>query len=183
MRAFGEVLAAVLMKVRIRLGWDNAVEQWLARVNFVAANVPELQFPPIGDSEKTLLIEQVCEGATSYREIKDRPVSPSLKSWLNAEQAGLLEELAPERVKLPNGRGAKIIYGSDWPTIAARVQDLYGVAGSITIARGRIPLRIQVLAPNHRPIQITEDLETFWRENYPKIKKELQRKYPKHEWR
>jgi len=46
-----------------------------------------------------------------------------------------------------------------------------------------VPLVIQVLAPNHRPIQITQNLETFWRDNYPKIKQELQRKYPRHEWR
>ena len=46
-----------------------------------------------------------------------------------------------------------------------------------------MPLRIEVLAPNHRPIQITDDLTTFWRDSYPKIKQELQRKYPKHQWR
>ena len=65
----------------------------------------------------------------------------------------------------------------------ARIQDLYDTPRGLSVGRGRIALRIQVLAPNHRPIQITEDLATFWRENYPKIKKELQRKYPKHEWR
>jgi ATP-dependent helicase HrpB len=69
------------------------------------------------------------------------------------------------------------------PTIAARIQDLYDTPRGLTVGRGRTALRIQVLAPNHRPIQITNDLETFWREGYPKIKKELQRKYPKHEWR
>ena len=53
----------------------------------------------------------------------------------------------------------------------------------LTIGQGRIALRIEVLAPNHRPIQITDDLATFWRESYPKIKQELQRKYPKHHWR
>jgi ATP-dependent helicase HrpB len=67
--------------------------------------------------------------------------------------------------------------------IAARIQDLYGVPASLTIGNSRVPLRIEVLAPNHRPIQITDDLTTFWRESYPKIKAELQRKYPRHEWR
>ena len=60
---------------------------------------------------------------------------------------------------------------------------LFECCGLRGIGRGRVPLRIQVLAPNHRPIQITNDLETFWRDGYPKIKKELQRKYPKHQWR
>jgi ATP-dependent helicase HrpB len=57
------------------------------------------------------------------------------------------------------------------------------VADRLTSGNGRVPLRIEVLAPNHRPIQITDDLTIFWRENYPKIKQELQRKYPKHQWR
>jgi ATP-dependent helicase HrpB len=163
--------------------WDHAVEQWIERVNFVARSFPELEFPPIRESEKQLLVTQVCDGATTYKQVKDRAVWPAVKSWLNAEQQRLLEELAPERIKLPNGRAAKIVYGGDSPVVAARIQDLYGVAGALKIGRGRIALRIQVLAPNHRPIQITNDLENFWRESYPKIKKELQRKYPKHEWR
>jgi ATP-dependent helicase HrpB len=131
-----------------------------------------------------LLIEQVCLGATSYKEIKERPVAPILKSWLNDAQRSALDRLAPERIKLPNDRQAKIIYAEGKPpTIAARIQDLYGVAASLTIGNGSVPLRIEILAPNHRPIQITDDLTTFWREGYLKIKTELQRKYPRHEWR
>ncbi len=164
--------------------WDHAVEQWIARLNFAAATFPELGLPAIGESERALLIEQICQGATSYKEIKERPVTPVLKSWLSAGQQAALEQFAPERIRLPNERNAKIIYaGGKPPTVAARIQDLYGVPDRLTIARGRVPLRIEVLAPNHRPIQITDDLSIFWRERYPKIKQELQRKYPKHEWR
>ena len=164
--------------------WDHAVEQWLARLNFAAAQFPELELPPIGEAERALLTEQICFGATSYKEIKERPVLPALRSWLSTAQSGALEHYAPERIKLPNERNAKVTYRAGAPpTIAARIQDLYGVERGLTIGPGRVPLRIEVLAPNHRPIQITEDLATFWRESYPKIKKELQRKYPKHQWR
>jgi ATP-dependent helicase HrpB len=164
--------------------WDNAVEQWIARVNFVATEFPEMDFPRIDEGGKLLLLEQVCQGATSYKEIKERPVWPVVKSWLSTAQQPALDDLAPERIKLVNGRAAKIIYSDAAPpTIAARIQDLYDTPRGLAVGRGRTALRIQVLAPNHRPIQITNDLETFWREGYPKIKKELQRKYPKHEWR
>jgi ATP-dependent helicase HrpB len=164
--------------------WDNAVEQWIERVNFVAREFPELEFPRIDEPGKLLLLEQVCQGATSYKEIKERPVWPAVKSWLSAAQQQTLDELAPERIKLTNGRAAKIIYdAAAAPTIAARIQDLYDTPRGLAVGHGRTALRIQVLAPNHRPIQITNDLETFWREGYPKFKKELQRKYPKHEWR
>jgi ATP-dependent helicase HrpB len=164
--------------------WDNAVEQWIERVNFVATEFPELEFPRIDKAGKLLLLEQICQGATSYKEIKERPLWPVVKSWLSAAQQQTLDELAPERIKLVNGRAAKITYGdAASPTIAARIQDLYDTPRGLVVGRGRTALRIQVLAPNHRPIQITNDLENFWREGYPKIKKELQRKYPKHEWR
>ncbi|CAN5471126.1 hypothetical protein BH20VER3_BH20VER3_06240 [soil metagenome] len=164
--------------------WDHGVEQWIARLNFAAAAFPELELPPIGEADRALLLEQVCQGAKSYKEIKERAVAPVLKSWLSAGQQAALDQLAPERIKLPNERKAKIVYHPlQPPTVAARIQDLYGVAACLTIGHGRVPLRIEVLAPNHRPIQITDDLTTFWRESYPRIKQELQRKYPKHEWR
>jgi ATP-dependent RNA helicase HrpB len=153
-------------------------------VNFVANEFPELEFPRIDEAGKLLFLEQICQGATSYKEIKERPVWPIVKSWLNGAQQQALDDLAPERIKLASGRAAKITYENGAaPTISARIQDLYDTPRGLAVGRGRIPLRIQVLAPNHRPIQITNDLETFWREAYPKIKKELQRKYPKHVWR
>jgi ATP-dependent helicase HrpB len=143
-----------------------------------------LEFPRIDEAGKVLLLEQICQGATGYKEIKERAVWPIVKSWLNAAQQQTLDELAPERIKLANGRAAKITYAhAAAPTIAARIQDLYDTPRGLAVGRARVALRIQVLAPNHRPIQITTDLETFWREGYPKIKKELQRKYPKHVWR
>jgi ATP-dependent helicase HrpB len=185
-----QVEAAALLAKEVVAGtcplknWDNAVEQWILRVNSVAAWFPELDLPTIGEAEKLLMIEEVCRGAVSYKEIKERPVWPAVKSWLTVPQQQLVEQLAPERLELPKGRKAKIAYhAANPPSVAARIQDLYGVERNLTIARGRVTLVIQVLAPNNRPIQITSDLEGFWRDAYPKIKKELQRKYPKHEWR
>ena len=179
------ILAREVLEGNLTLkNWDNAVEQWIARVHCVANWFPEMELPQIGDAEKLALLEQICLGAHSYREIKDRSVWPVVKSWLRPTQQQVVDDLAPERIKLPSGKSLKITYSeSNPPTVAARIQDLYGVKKNLTIGRGKIPLRIQVLAPSHRPIQITDDLENFWRETYPKIKKELQRKYPKHEWR
>ncbi|MCX7590907.1 MAG: hypothetical protein N2255_04695, partial [Kiritimatiellae bacterium] len=65
---------------------------------------------------------------------------------------------------------------------ALRIQELYGVTTLPRIAMGRVSLTVQVLAPNMRPVQVTRDLASFWREHYPRIKSELQRRYPKHEW-
>ncbi len=164
--------------------WDHSVEQWILRLNRLREWMPELELPQIGPDDRRAIIEQVCHGASSYREIKEKEVWPSVKSWLSTAQQDFVEKFAPERMALPNGKKWKIVYDAALPpTVAARIQDLYGVEESLSIAAGRVPLVIQILAPNHRPIQVTQNLSTFWREAYPKFKQELQRKYPKHEWR
>jgi ATP-dependent helicase HrpB len=164
--------------------WNESVEQWILRVNRLRGWMPELSLPAIGAEERDAMLQLICHGAFSYQEIKDRPVLPVVKSWLSRQQQSRLEEYAPERIPLPGGRAVKVIYSADGaPIIAARIQDLYGVQEGLWIAKRRVPLRIQVLAPNNRPVQVTEDLAIFWRETYPKLKQELQRRYPKHVWR
>jgi len=175
---------AVTSGLCVLVNWDHAVEQWITRLNRLREWMPELELPGIGDPERRMLVEQICHGAMTYKDIKERPVWPIVKSWLSTMQQDLLEKFAPERITLPNGKKWKITYDPKAaPTIAARIQELYGVEGSLTIAAGRIPLVIQVLAPNQRPVQVTQNLSTFWKESYPKLKQELQRKYPRHEWR
>mgnify|MGYP002400757541 CR=1 FL=1 len=164
--------------------WDDAVEQWIVRVNRLAGWMPDLGLPTIGDAERELLVREVCAGAISYREIKDRPVREIVKAWLPPEARQQVEKLAPERIDLPGGRRAKITYAMDAePFVAARIQDLYGVTGALRICGGRLPLTIQILAPNMRPVQVTKDLTNFWNEIYPSLKTQLSRRYPKHEWR
>jgi ATP-dependent helicase HrpB len=164
--------------------WNESVEQWILRVNRLREWMPELALPAIREEDRDAMLELVCHGAFSYTEIKDRHVLPVVKSWLSKQQQAWIEEYAPERIKLPNGRTAKVVYVVDRPpTVAARIQDLYGVKAALWIARRRVAVRIQVLAPSNRPVQITENLSAFWRETYPKLKQELQRKYPKHDWR
>ena len=182
--------AAALLAREVEAGtcplklWDNTVDQWILRLNQLTEWFPEYELPKLGDDERRMLVEQICHGAVSYKDIKERPVWPVVKSWLSPVQQQLLDDQAPERIELPNGRKAKIVYATGTaPHIATRIQDLYGVTGELRIAAHRIPLVIQVLAPNHRPIQITQNLATFWKDSYPKIRQELQRKYPRHEWR
>ncbi len=164
--------------------WNDSVEQWIARVNFLAEALPEHHIPKIGAAERGYVVHLACEDATNYREIKDRPILSLVRSILTPAQQQLVEKHAPERLELPGGRRAKITYAPDsTPVLSARIQDLYGVADDLKIAAGRMPLIIHVLAPNHRPVQVTNSLKTFWVESYPKLKQQLQRQYPKHEWR
>ena len=145
--------------------------------------MPELELPAADDAARRAIVAQICHGAFTYKAIKDAEVLPVLRAWLSPQAQRWLDQFAPERLELPGGRKAKLIYTPDSaPVTAARIQDLYGVT-SLSVAKGRQPVTIQILAPNQRPVQITTDLANFWKESYPKIKQELQRKYPKHEWR
>ena len=162
--------------------WDAKIERWVARVAFLAQSRPELEISPIGDDEKKLIVTQVCRKARSYREVKDREVWPVLRDWLSDPQSAALESYAPERIELANGVGAKVIYetGKD-PSIALKVQQLYGVRETPTISDRAV--QVQVLAPNQRPWQVTQDLKSFWESGYPRMKKDLAGRYPRHEWR
>jgi ATP-dependent helicase HrpB len=164
--------------------WDHAAEQWILRLNLLSQWCPEFALPPIGDEDRRHLVEQICHGAFGYKDIKDKPVKPVLKAWLSSAQQDLLDKHVPERLKLSNGKTPKISYElGNPPHIALRIQELYDVNTTPKIAMGRIPILVHVLAPNTRPVQITQDLAGFWREHYPRLKQELKRKYPKHEWR
>ena len=175
---------AVLSGECVLKEWDRAVDQWIARVNLLAKAWPDWQLPAYGESERELLIQQICHGAVSYKEIKDRPVLHAVKSLLSPAQIALVDKHVPERIALSNGRSVKVQYdGAAEPFVSARIQELFGVESLPAIAAGRVPLVIHILAPSQRPVQITKDLPGFWRDHYPRIKQELRRKYPKHEWR
>jgi ATP-dependent helicase HrpB len=165
--------------------WDDAVEQWILRVNRLREWMPELELPAIGEADRQEMIIHLCHhGATSYKEIKDKPVMATVKSWLSPQQQQWVDEFAPERLELPNGRRAKITYAADQPpVVAVLIKDLFDVKDGLWIAKRRVPVTIQILAPNHRPVQVTQNLAGFWRDTYPKLKQELQRKYPRHPWR
>ena len=175
-----EVLAG-----RIKLeAWDENVEQWITRVNRMAEWFPELEVNPITEADRATLIEQVCYGELGARAVKEKPVMPVLRDWLTAEQLAVLDDYLPERLVMGNGRKSRLRYEKEGPPIlSARIQELYGIDGKFTIGHGRVPVKFEVLAPNQRPIQVTDDLTNFWREQYPKIKAELSRRYPRHEWR
>ena len=170
---------------RLKLeAWDDEVEQWILRVNRLAEWFPELEVNPIAEADRATLIEQICYGELGYRDIKDKPVMPVLKDWLTAEQFAVLDDYLPEKLVMGNGRKARLTYAKEGPPImSARIQELYGIEGKFTIGHGRVTVKFEVLAPNHRPIQVTDDLTNFWREQYPKVKAELSRRYPRHEWR
>jgi len=164
--------------------WDHGVEQWIVRLNLLAQWCPDLGLPPFTEEARRHVVQQLCHGAFTYKDIKDRDARSAVRAWLSCRQQALLDQHAPERLQLANGRTPRVVYAPDAPPhIALRIQELYGVTQTPRIALGRVAVVVHILTPGMKPVQITQDLANFWREHYPKIKQELQRRYPKHEWK
>lgn len=183
--AAARLLAEEVLAGRIKLsGWDTAVDQWILRLDLLARACPDLGIAPITDADRRTLLEQLCHGAVAVKDVKDRAVLPVFRDWLSPALQDVVEKHAPERLKLSNGKAPKLVYVPEAaPYVSLRIQELYGVTQLPTLALGRVAPLLHILAPSSRPVQITQDLPGFWREHYPRLKKELQRKYPKHEWR
>jgi ATP-dependent helicase HrpB len=177
----GDEAAAILAREvaagRCQLeNWNEAVEQWILRVNRLREWMPELELPAIREMDRLSIFEHICHGALNYNEVRNRPVLPLIKRWLSRRQQAWIEEYAPERIQLPEGRTGR-----------QRLQRAFriytAIKNTLWIASRRVALRIEVLAPSNRPVEVTENLSAFWSETYPKLKQELRRRYPKHEWR
>lgn len=179
------LLAEEVVAGRLQLPlWNEKVEQWITRVNCLSKWMPELELPPISEEDRRLIIEQVCEGCTTYRQLKDRDIFPALHQWLSHAQRDLLERYAPERLPLKNGRTARIEYDEKQaPSVSVVLQQLFDVNENPKVAGGRITVVVHLLSPAQRPIQTTADLGRFWKEGYPAVRAQLRGRYPKHEWR
>ncbi|MBR3926613.1 MAG: ATP-dependent helicase HrpB [Akkermansia sp.] len=178
------LLADRVVRGELRLeGWDGHVLQWINRLTCLRNAMPELELPEFGEEDRLMAITMLCDGAVSYKEIAARPVLPILGEWLSPWQKDCLNRYAPKAIKLANGREVKLLYREDGtPTFGLKCQLLFGVPSTPTIADGRVKCLIEILAPNQRPYQTTSDIESFWRNGYPQMKKDLAGRYPRHDW-
>jgi len=182
--------AAAILAERIAAGelrlerWGEKEEEWIARVRCVAEWFPEKELLTYSDDDLLLVYQEICEGATRYSHVRKRLCLDVLKHVLSYSDQQLVAKNAPERVKLARGYGMRIIYQpGEVPRGRAKIQDFYGMKKTPTVAGGRTKVLLEILAPNFRPVQTTDDLAGFWERTYPEIKRQLSRRYPKHEWR
>lgn len=180
-----EIIAEEVLAGRLDLyKWDDNVERWITRVNCLAAGCPDYGIPAIDEAARRAMVQEICLGAVCKRDLKDRSVWKTVKSWLSPAQRDFIDKQAPERITLPSGYNAKVRYEDGQPPVlSATIQKLYGLEDVPRIGFGQIPVVIEALAPNQRPQQKTQDMKSFWANAYPLIRKELKGRYPKHEWR
>jgi ATP-dependent helicase HrpB len=180
----GRLLAEEIMRRGVSPALENPrVAEWLARVDLLRRAIPELGWP---DYDKDLLdeiLKGACQGKTSLDEIERMDLIPFLEARLDRHQARELRESAPESLAIPSGRRVRLAYEPGRPPVlAARLQELFGWTETPRMARGRVPVLLHILGPNHRPVQVTDDLRSFWTTTYFQVRKDLRGRYPKHSW-
>ena len=182
-------IAAVLFAAVKRAGWqrflnEEHVNRIRARVDFLNRVQPKENLPNIIDDVILMLLEEKCGGQRSFSELQSTiSVETLMHSFFRPDQIGLLERFAPEKISLPRRKNVRVSYEMNQPPwITSRLQDFFGLKSGPKIGDGQVPLVLHLLAPNQRPVQITQDLSSFWERIYPQIRRELSRRYPKHAW-
>lgn len=164
--------------------WDESVEQWIARVRCVSQWMPERGLIAYAPDEVRVVLMEIATGATRWSQVRDRPCLDAVRHALSHEEIMVVERAAPSEIALPSGRRMRVQYEPGQPPRGrAKVQDLYGCERNPTVAMGRVPVLLEILGPNFRPLQVTSDLANFWGALYPSLRNELRRRYPRHEWR
>ncbi len=164
--------------------WTPATDHWLCRVECLRRHFPEFEVPDFDEEAKGAILEWVAYETATVKEFRNADIQPALEEWLGPELCPSLDRLLPSAVELPGRkRPVSVNYTDpDQPRLSLRIQDALRLDSHPTLASGRIRLTLELLAPNQRPVQVTDDLDAFWITSYPAIRKELRGRYPKHDW-
>jgi ATP-dependent helicase HrpB len=161
----------------------DAIEKLQGRIAFIRTHVPEAELRDIDATELDETLRELCQGRDSLAELREASFVDALIARLGPGAARVLATEAPEKITLPGGRQARVSYPLQQPPfVESRLQDFFGMAAGPSLARGRVPLTLHLLAPNQRAVQVTSDLAGFWERHYPALRRELGRRYPKHSW-
>jgi ATP-dependent helicase HrpB len=179
-----ELWAEKIIKGEISLeGSDDEAEQAMVRIRLAKRLWPDYGFPGLDNDDLLLVYSEMCRGKNSLQEIKKIPVAPQFYRYIGPELSAFLDRMLPVSFRLPSGRKAKIRYFEDRPAeLSARITDFIGWKPGWKLGEGRVPFVFDILAPNWRTVQKTADIDSFWKKDYPEMKKSLQRRYPRHPW-
>ena len=169
------------------LDWTDASRQWQARAQSVHVWRGE-PWPDVSDAALLACVEEWLapwlDGVTRRADFARLEVLAVLQGLLARPLRAQLESLAPERLTAPSGSNIRLQYALDGspPVLAVRIQEMFGLQDTPAVNEGRNRVLVHLLSPAQRPIQVTQDLRSFWRTTYPEIRKELRGRYPKHAW-
>lgn len=177
----------LLARQALARGWealdpDSTVRATVRRLQQVRAVFPNLALPSIDDADLETVVRQACEEAFALSTLTPEVLLATLRQRLGPELWGHLERLAPTHLQLSGGRRVRVNYEESGPVVATWLQDFFGEDRTPRVGDGRIPVTLHLLAPNRRPVQVTQDLGGFWERHYPTLRRSLARRYPKHAW-
>ncbi len=181
------VLAAGLLVAGIeRLPWSKPARQWRDRVMFLRRAEGEA-WPDLSDqalaARREAWLVPLLYDKISLKELSAGDLSEALAALLPGQLRARLEREAPTHFEAPTGTLLAIDYEAEQgPTIAVRLQELFGLTTHPSIAKGAVPLVLELLSPAHRPVQVTRDLPGFWRGSYAAVRADLRGRYPRHPW-
>jgi ATP-dependent helicase HrpB len=192
--ASAESRAAMLAGIREMgldcLPWTPALQQWRARVSLLrgAATTPEqaAEWPDVSDDALLASLEDWLapwlESVTRREHLARVKLGDALHGLLDWNRQRRLDELVPTHVVVPSGSRIAVDYSGAAPSLAVKLQEVFGWMESPRLAGGRVPLTLELLSPARRPVQVTRDLASFWSRGYAEVRKELKGRYPKHYW-
>lgn len=167
------------------LTWTEAATALRARLDFLHRALGD-PWPDVSDAALTQNIGSwlglQLARVRSAQDLRRIDVTAALRAMVPWQQAGRLDDLAPERVEVPSGSSVRIDYSQDQPVLAVRLQEVFGWTAVPVLADGRVPLLLHLLSPARRPAAVTADLESFWDNGYPGVRADLRGRYPKHAW-
>ncbi len=181
------VLADGLVAAGIdRLPWSKPLQQWRGRGMFLRAAEgdawPDLSDAALAESREAWLLPALYD-KLALKEFSSGDLSDALMALLPWEQRARLDKEAPTHFEAPTGTMLAIDYEAEQgPTIAVRLQELFGLNSHPSVARGAVPLVLELLSPAQRPVQVTRDLPGFWRGSYQDVRSDLRGRYPRHPW-
>jgi len=183
-RALAEAVAKDPLNA-LRWRDDKGAAAYIGRIRWVAAARPDLGLDPLECLDTpgavTPLIEGLCQGKRSFDGLRRGTLVRYLEGLLGYTVTKTLADYAPTSLTLPDGSTKAVTYTpGEPPVVATRFERLFGLPDTPKIAG--VPVMLHLLAPNMRPVQITQDLASFWETGYPAVRKELRGRYPKHPW-
>ncbi len=162
---------------------DPDIQAYRARVACLRAWRPALGLPLLDDDALRDVLPALATDRRSFAELRRAPLLDHLRGRLSWAEQQTLDREAPERIAVPSGSRIRLRYEEGRPPVlAVRIQEVFGLVETPTVAAGRVKVLVHLLAPNRRPQQITDDLPSFWANTYPEVRRELRRRYPKHAW-
>jgi ATP-dependent helicase HrpB len=184
--------AAMLLAGIAQLGldclpWSEGTREWQARVQSLREWCAELGLPDVSDEVLASTLEEwllpALQGKSKLSELGSEDFGEALRGRLDYAQRRAVDEHAPREVTVPSGMSRKLSYTrGEAPILAVKLQELFGLADTPRIAKGRVPVVLHLLSPGMKPVQVTQDLKGFWERTYPEVKKELKGRYPRHPW-